>query len=95
MVYRENNRLTQTDLSLEFLMGRALDNAMLNVDQKDVATSKLLRNTQPLAFLIYLQRVLPTSAFVSRMSSPRSTMPLLVTAVWDVLLLASSTLWLR
>jgi glucan phosphorylase len=28
------------DLSLEFLMGRALDNAMLNVEQKDVATSK-------------------------------------------------------
>jgi glucan phosphorylase len=28
------------DLSLEFLMGRALDNAMLNVEQKDVATSE-------------------------------------------------------
>jgi glucan phosphorylase len=28
------------DLSLEFLMGRALDNAMLNVEQKDVAASK-------------------------------------------------------
>jgi hypothetical protein len=27
------------DLSLEFLMGRALDNAMLNVGQKDAATS--------------------------------------------------------
>lgn len=27
-------------LSLEFLMGRALDNAMLNVGQKDSATSK-------------------------------------------------------
>lgn len=27
-------------LSLEFLMGRALDNAMLNVGQKDVAASK-------------------------------------------------------
>lgn len=26
------------DLSLEFLMGRALDNAMLNVGQKDTAT---------------------------------------------------------
>ena len=26
-----------TDLSLEFLMGRALDNAMLNVGLKDVA----------------------------------------------------------
>lgn len=28
----------RTDLSLEFLMGRALDNAMLNVGLKDVAT---------------------------------------------------------
>lgn len=28
------------DLSLEFLMGRALDNAMLNVKQKDVARGK-------------------------------------------------------
>lgn len=26
-----------TDLSLEFLMGRALDNAMLNVGMKDAA----------------------------------------------------------
>ncbi|KAI5302731.1 Non-essential glycogen phosphorylase, partial [Ascosphaera atra] len=26
-----------TDLSLEFLMGRALDNAMLNVQSKDIA----------------------------------------------------------
>ena len=33
--------LTDLDLSLEFLMGRALDNAMLNVEQKDIATSKL------------------------------------------------------
>jgi len=29
-----------SDLSLEFLMGRALDNAMLNVGQKDTAESK-------------------------------------------------------
>lgn len=32
--------LTCLDLSLEFLMGRALDNAMLNVEQKDIATSR-------------------------------------------------------
>jgi glucan phosphorylase len=31
----------RTDLSLEFLMGRALDNAMLNVEQKDVASGRL------------------------------------------------------
>lgn len=30
------------DLSLEFLMGRALDNAMLNVGLKDVAKSEFL-----------------------------------------------------
>ncbi len=30
------------DLSLEFLMGRALDNAMLNVQQKDVAKRQFL-----------------------------------------------------
>jgi len=30
-----------TDLSLEFLMGRALDNAMLNVGMKDVAREGL------------------------------------------------------
>jgi starch phosphorylase len=29
-------------LSLEFLMGRALDNAILNVGQKDIAKSMLL-----------------------------------------------------
>ncbi len=29
------------DLSLEFLMGRALDNAMLNVGMKDVARGQL------------------------------------------------------
>lgn len=28
------------DLSLEFLMGRTLDNAMLNVGQKDAARSQ-------------------------------------------------------
>ena len=32
--------LSGLDLSLEFLMGRALDNAMLNVEQKDNAASE-------------------------------------------------------
>jgi glucan phosphorylase len=32
--------MATTDLSLEFLMGRALDNAMLNVGQKDAARGK-------------------------------------------------------
>ena len=31
---------TVSDLSLEFLMGRALDNAMLNVGLKDVARGR-------------------------------------------------------
>jgi hypothetical protein len=31
---------SQTDLSLEFLMGRALDNAMLNIGLKDIAKGK-------------------------------------------------------
>jgi starch phosphorylase len=29
-----------TDLSLEFLMGRALDNAMLNTGMKDIASGE-------------------------------------------------------
>jgi glucan phosphorylase len=36
----KENVLMSADLSLEFLMGRALDNAMLNVEQKDVASSE-------------------------------------------------------
>jgi glucan phosphorylase len=40
MIPSQVSPLTQktSDLSLEFLMGRALDNAMLNVGMKDVAT---------------------------------------------------------
>ena len=34
--------LIYIDLSLEFLMGRALDNAMLNVGLKDVARGSML-----------------------------------------------------
>jgi hypothetical protein len=37
--------LTNVDLSLEFLMGRALDNSMLAVGQKDAATSTTSTNT--------------------------------------------------
>lgn len=36
--YRDSKRVYY--LSLEFLMGRALDNAMLNVGQKDTAKGK-------------------------------------------------------
>lgn len=35
--------LTMTDLSLEFLMGRTLDNAMLNVGLKDAAKGELFK----------------------------------------------------
>lgn len=37
MAHVKNNIDRLVDLSLEFLMGRALDNAMLNVGLKDVA----------------------------------------------------------
>ena len=45
------NQLIVLDLSLEFLMGRALDNAMLNVEQKDIATSKI--GLQPTRFVMF------------------------------------------
>lgn len=87
--------LTRIDLSLEFLMGRALDNAMLNVEQKDIASSESsFAKIQPLALLMLLQRVLPISASAWKMSSLRSTMLLSVTAVLDVSLHASSIQWL-
>lgn len=36
------DEMLNIDLSLEFLMGRALDNAMLNVGMKDVAKGEIL-----------------------------------------------------
>jgi glucan phosphorylase len=50
---------TCIDLSLEFLMGRALDNAMLNVGQKDAATSKEFFLNLKTNTYTNLQRVLP------------------------------------
>ena len=38
------------DLSLEFLMGRALDNAMLNVGMKDVARGEDTYNVESHAY---------------------------------------------
>jgi glucan phosphorylase len=69
---RAESSLTELDLSLEFLMGRALDNAMLNVEQKDIATSKLLHYNRALALLTHLQRVLAISASAWRILYPRS-----------------------
>lgn len=46
-----------TDLSLEFLMGRALDNAMLNVGMKDVARGRSRVFTVEALLLIHAQRV--------------------------------------
>lgn len=81
-------------LSLEFLMGRALDNAMLNVGQKDSATSEF----EPFPFLGLgtddMQRVLVTWVSAWRTSSLRSTMLRSATAGWDVSQPASSTRWL-
>jgi glucan phosphorylase len=46
-----------TDLSLEFLMGRALDNAMLNVGMKDVARGRSRGLTVKALLLSHAQRV--------------------------------------
>ena len=81
-------------LSLEFLMGRALDNAMLNIGQKDIAAGELKPKHEPLfaAFLTVAQQlVFQTSAFASRMSFHRSTMLRLATVASVALRPASST----
>lgn len=69
-------------LSLEFLMGRALDNAMLNVGMKDTA-----KGASPtlLLFVVFTdanyQLVLLTLASVLRTSLARNTMLLWATVV--------------
>jgi hypothetical protein len=40
ILHCSSHTLTVPDLSLEFLMGRALDNAMLNVGLKDAARGR-------------------------------------------------------
>jgi hypothetical protein len=87
--------LTRIDLSLEFLMGRALDNAMLNVEQKDVAAGKQQVYKLPLIFLTHMQRVSPTLASAWKMSFLKSTTPRSATAVSVVSPPASSTRWPR
>lgn len=73
-------------LSLEFLMGRALDNAMLNVRLKDVASRKsiviyITQTTDP------LQRVFLNSVSEWRTSSARSE-----TLLWET---EASAVWQR
>lgn len=87
-------------LSLEFLMGRALDNAMLNVGLKDAAKGEIAPwHQHPLPPCqgghadAGSQAALPTSASESRTSSARSTTPPSATAAWGAWPLASSTAW--
>ena len=47
---------TNPDLSLEFLMGRALDNAMLNVGLKDIAKGIQVRIMSSCATLTSVPR---------------------------------------
>ena len=58
-------------LSLEFLMGRALDNAMLNVGMKDVARGMRLKSDTRAYTDYSMQRVSETLAFVWRTSLTR------------------------
>lgn len=50
--YRDSKRVYY--LSLEFLMGRALDNAMLNVGMKDIAKGKAIINVQDLPLILMI-----------------------------------------
>lgn len=56
--------LTGEDLSLEFLMGRALDNAMLNVGLKDLAkgASLLVSKSWLSSFYLWSKRSPPSSS---------------------------------
>lgn len=83
-------------LSLEFLMGRALDNAMLNIGQKDTAKGQFSRcSLRWINLLMFdLQPVLPSLASASKMLfSKNMTLPWAM-VVWAVSPLASSTVWL-
>lgn len=83
------------DLSLEFLMGRALDNAMLNVGLKDVARGKSTDIVAKSCFADIVQLDSPIWAFGSRTSSRKNTMLLSATEGWVVWPRAFSTVLLR
>ena len=75
-------------------MGRALDNAMLNVGMKDVARCKSRPSALPAISTDMLQPAWPILASELKMSSPKSMTPPLVTEVLVVSQLASWTAWL-
>ena len=80
-------------LSLEFLMGRALDNAMLNVGLKNAAKGMSTKAPQIQSRTDFpVQRASPILVSVSRISLIRSTMLRLVMEVSVDLLLVS---WIR
>jgi starch phosphorylase len=92
--------------SLEFLMGRALDNAMLNVGLKDTAKGMLHQRLAAchyqcmragygagLTMVLDLQPVSPILASESKMLSSRKMMPPLAMEVSVVSLLAFWTAW--
>lgn len=80
-------------LSLEFLMGRALDNAMLNVRLKDVASRRSSVTYTSGTSLICLQRAFLSSASAWRTSSAKSETLLWAMEVWAVWQPVSSTVW--
>lgn len=84
-------------LSLEFLMGRTLDNAMLNVGLKNVAKGKddPPRINITIADGISTQMASRSLASESKTSLARSMMPVWATVAWAGWLPASSTAWLR
>lgn len=55
-------------------MGRALDNAMLNVGMKDVAASNAASILHPASTNYLIQRVSRSSVFVWKTLSAKSTM---------------------
>jgi hypothetical protein len=83
-------------LSLEFLMGRTLDNAMLNLGTKALAKGRngrrqTIHMTRNMPLTGLLQRALPNLASASKTSSSKNTMPPWVMVVLAVSLPASST----
>lgn len=90
--YPQNPSDTVVDFSLEFLMGRALDNAMLNIGMKDVA-----RGTVPFIYLssdLYCgQTDCLNWASGSKISFLKNTMLPSVMEALDVSRHAFSTAW--
>jgi len=74
-------------------MGRALDNAMLNIGMKDVAASKATSILHPASTNYLIQRVSRSSVSAWKTLSAKNTMLLSEMEVLVVLPPASSTAW--